>query len=119
MGLTDRQIRRMSEERIVVIDDVNIATKYVSMRDQYGTSLQASMDFSSPVITIPSPGEIWTAERRNTNWYLKHKQSPSTVYLQTSSDTVRVITEEAGTVLEIREDGSIHMKTGSTIQYDL
>lgn len=70
MALSDRQIRRQTEERVVKITEVNTDTGYVGMLDQYGTQLRASLDFSTPLIAIPAIGDTWIAQRRSTSWYL-------------------------------------------------
>src|SRR3954470_22278265 len=75
--LSDREIRRMTEQRIVIIDEVNVENNHVTMRDQYDTLLYASLDFSSPIITVPAQGETWIAERTNTSWRLIKKNITS------------------------------------------
>lgn len=87
---TDRQIRRLTEERTVVINEVNTTTGQIVMHDQYGTTLYASLDFSNPVISIPVAGESWIAQRRNTSWYLTKKQSGASDITNLASGDTRV-----------------------------
>ncbi len=80
MYRTDRQFRRTNEQRTAVIDDVNVAKKFVSVTDQYGTPLNITISFSDPIITIPVPGEKWLIERRDSDWYLKKKANVESYY---------------------------------------
>lgn len=75
MALSDRQIRRQTEERTVKITEVNMATGHISMSDQYGTQLRASLDFSAPLVSIPNVGDTWIAQRKSASWYLIKQQT--------------------------------------------
>lgn len=123
--ISDRQIRRVTEERIVIIDEVNTTNGHISMTDQYGTTLYASLDFMQPVVVVPQIGETWVAERRNTSWYLKRKQqrasdmatlNPGDVLIQ-ATGTLRIQFGED--TFEFRPDGTIHGPTGGSITWDL
>lgn len=78
MALSDRQIRRVTEERVATINEVNTTTGQITMVDHYGTILNASLDTSSSLTSIPMAGEIWIVQRRNTNWYLVRQQKSLT-----------------------------------------
>lgn len=123
--LSDRQIRRVTEERIVIIDEVNTGTGHISMQDQYGSTIFASLDFSQPVLVVPQVGETWVAERRNINWYLKRKQqrpsdmaelNPGDVVIQ-ATGTLKIKLGE--NTFEFRPDGTVHGPTGGSITWDL
>jgi len=70
---SDRQIRRMTEQRSVIINNVDTTNNNISMTDQYGSTLSASIHFGDPVISVPKQGEEWVVERRNNDWFLKDK----------------------------------------------
>lgn len=88
MNITDRQIRRTNEQRVVKIDDVNMPKDHISMVDQFGTQLQAIIHFADPVTVIPRPGEHWIAERRGADWYLTKKATNNTLRVFAPGDVI-------------------------------
>ena len=63
----------MTEQRTVIIDEVNISKGYVSAHDQYRTPIQLTINFSDPLIVVPAQGETWLAERRGSDWFLSKR----------------------------------------------
>lgn len=105
--LSDRQIRRVTEQRVVVIDEVNIANNHISARDQYGTTLMLSFDSSQPVVVIPKQGESWIVERYNTTWKLKQRQ-------QSGDSNINADIVVQGDTVTINADDSVNIN-GTTV----
>lgn len=74
MALTDRQIRRQTEFRTAVVTDIDMVNRRITLRDQYGSILYASLVFSDSILTVPKFGEVWSVQRQNTDWHLTKKQ---------------------------------------------
>lgn len=80
MPLSDRQIRRQIETRTAIITEINIPSNAITVRDQFGTTLSISMNFTNGIISVPQIGEAWTIQRKNSDWYLASKQTSSDEY---------------------------------------
>lgn len=68
--LTERQINRQTERRIVTITEVNVPERKVVARDEYGGTLPIGMFLTGDIVTVPAPGERWVAERHGNQFIL-------------------------------------------------
>lgn len=65
--------RRSSEERVVTISSVDMSNSRVTAIDQYGATLQVSIDSNNPIVMIPSANEKWIADRSGVVWHLTRR----------------------------------------------
>jgi hypothetical protein len=68
--ITDRQFRNQTEMRLFRVTEVNLAQAIIVGQDNFGGSLQISLQFTEPMISIPSQGEVWTIKRDGNDWFL-------------------------------------------------
>lgn len=65
-----RDLTRLTEEKTVIIDEVNMTQFYISAKDAYGSVYQIGTESWPAIVAIPAPGETWAIARRKTSWYL-------------------------------------------------
>lgn len=72
--MINNQVRRETENRPVVITEVDLANYRVVGRDIYKQNIQASLHFIDPIFVVPQVGETWIFKRKGVDWYLDKKQ---------------------------------------------
>lgn len=72
--MSTRSIRRDTEERTVIVREVNMIDSRVTVQDNYSTLLYVSMHVQDALLTIPAIGETWIVRRKGNDWYLVGRQ---------------------------------------------
>ena len=83
--MEDRELKAYIEERIVTVREVNMAQRQIILQDQFGTTLNASVHFLDPQVSIPQVGERWTAKRQGMDWILMRRMERGTEHTPVTS----------------------------------
>lgn len=69
-----RKASRLSEQRRVIIDEVNTGQYFIVGRDSQGSNIRINFDLQDPMVSIPAPREMWSIKRAGTGeWILDKK----------------------------------------------
>lgn len=74
----NRDMRRETEQRTMVIQEVNMNTGIILARDNFGTLTSLSIHANPAITTIPAIGEEWIVSRKGINWFIDKRVDEDT-----------------------------------------
>lgn len=74
----NRNQRRETEQRTMVIEEVNMKTGVILARDNFNTLTSLSIHANPSITSIPAVGEEWIVSRKGLNWFIDKRVDEDT-----------------------------------------
>lgn len=74
----NRNTRRETEQRTMVIEEVNMKTGIILARDNFNTLTSLSIHANPAITSIPAVGEEWIVSRKGVNWFIDKRVDEDT-----------------------------------------